>query len=87
MAVSPEPKLTIAALRPAREAAEAGRARVKRELLAETNGPYTTSELSYFLHSLLVNPTFDLPNFRSHPVAASFLLIDIPILNQRNMGE
>jgi hypothetical protein len=35
-------------LRPAREAAKAGRARVKRELLAETNGPYTTSELSYF---------------------------------------
>ncbi|MFZ0734525.1 MAG: hypothetical protein WAM79_19550, partial [Candidatus Sulfotelmatobacter sp.] len=36
------------ALRPAREATKAGQARVKRELLAETNGPYTTSELSYF---------------------------------------
>ena len=28
---------------------KAGRARVRSELLAETNGPYTTSELSYFL--------------------------------------
>jgi hypothetical protein len=28
---------------------KAGRARVKRELLAETNGPHTTSELSLFL--------------------------------------
>jgi hypothetical protein len=37
-------------LRPAREAAQAGRARVKRELLAETNGPYITSEL-FFLTS------------------------------------
>jgi hypothetical protein len=27
---------------------QAGRARVKRELLAETNGPYITSELSLF---------------------------------------
>jgi hypothetical protein len=27
---------------------EAGRARVKRELLAETNGPHTTSELLVF---------------------------------------
>jgi hypothetical protein len=47
--VSPEPELTIARDRPAREVSEAGRARVRSELLAETNGPYTTSELSYFL--------------------------------------
>jgi hypothetical protein len=32
-----------------REAATAGRARVKRELLAETNDPNTTSELLIFL--------------------------------------
>ena len=47
--MSPEPELTIARDSPAREVSKAGRARVIRELLAETNGPYTTSELSYFL--------------------------------------
>ncbi|SPF42083.1 hypothetical protein SBA1_420003 [Candidatus Sulfotelmatobacter kueseliae] len=35
-------------MRPAREAVRAGRARVKRELLAETNGSYITSELLIF---------------------------------------
>ena len=33
---------------PARDAAIAGQARVERELLAETNGPNTTSELLIF---------------------------------------
>ena len=53
MAVSPEPKLTIA------RSAPQGRFRkqVERgslsELLAETNGPHTTSELFLFLRSLL----------------------------------
>jgi len=53
LAVSPEPELTIARDSPAREVSEAGRARVRSELLAETNGPYITSELSYFWPSAL----------------------------------
>ncbi len=45
--MSPEPKQRSRAA--AREGSrEAGRARVKRELLAETNGPHTTSELLFF---------------------------------------
>ena len=38
----------IAQCSPARDGTESRSARVKRELLAETNGLYTTSELSYF---------------------------------------
>ena len=45
--MSPEPKRRSRGA-PAREALKAGRARVKRELLAETNGPHTTSELLFF---------------------------------------
>jgi hypothetical protein len=45
--VSPEPKRrSRAAAR--KSSSEAGQARVKRELLAETNGPHTTSELLIF---------------------------------------
>jgi len=47
LAVSPEPELTIAQ-RSLQRQSWAGRARVRSELLAETNGSYTTSELSYF---------------------------------------
>ena len=47
MAVSPEPELrSHDAAR--KGSSESRSARVIRELLAETNGPYTTSELSYF---------------------------------------
>src|SRR4029077_16392933 len=45
----PGAQAKIARSGPAREAVKAGRARVKRELLAETNEPDITSELSYFL--------------------------------------
>jgi hypothetical protein len=44
----PGARAKIARSSPAREAAIAGQARVKRELLAETNDPYTTSELLIF---------------------------------------
>src|ERR1039458_2271480 len=46
---------------PAREAARAGRERVKRELLAETNGPHTTSELLFFWSYELRVLSFELP--------------------------
>ena len=48
LAVSPEPELRSRAA-PRKGSSESRSARVKRELLAETNGSYTTSELSYFL--------------------------------------
>jgi len=51
--VSPEPELRSRET-PRKGSLESRSARVKRELLAETNGPYTTSELSYFLDRLLV---------------------------------
>jgi len=53
LAVSPEPELRSRET-PRKGSLESRSARVKRELLAETNGPYTTSELSYFLDRLLV---------------------------------
>ncbi|HKV80327.1 MAG TPA: hypothetical protein VJP02_19420, partial [Candidatus Sulfotelmatobacter sp.] len=46
-AVSPEPERDRAQ-QPRKGSSESRSARVKRELLAETNGSYTTSELSYF---------------------------------------
>jgi hypothetical protein len=58
----PGAQAKIARSGPAREAVKAGRARVKRELLAETNEPDITSELSYFLPpSQLLNPTQIVP--------------------------
>ena len=50
----PGARAKIARSGPAREAAKAGRARVKRELLAETNGPHTTSELLFYCYELRV---------------------------------
>ena len=50
----------IAQCSPARDGTESRSARVKRELLAETNGLYTTSELSYF------SPLNSLRKARSH---------------------
>ena len=47
MAVSPEPELRSRAA-PRKGSSESRSARVRSELLAETNGSYTTSELSYF---------------------------------------
>jgi hypothetical protein len=47
LAVSPEPELDRAQL-PRKGSSESRSARVRSELLAETNGSYTTSELSYF---------------------------------------
>ena len=46
--MSPEPERDRAQ-QPRKGSSESRSARVKRELLAETNGSYTTSELSYFL--------------------------------------
>ena len=46
--MSPEPKRDRAQ-QPRKGSSESRSARVKRELLAEMNGSYTTSELSYFL--------------------------------------
>ena len=48
MAVSPEPELR-SRVAPRKGGDESRSARVKRELLAETNGPHTTSELFLFL--------------------------------------
>jgi hypothetical protein len=71
LAVSPEPKLTIARSAPQGKALEAGRARVIRELLAETNGSYNTSELFLFGREYLVLSERFLP-------AKIFLGFEIP---------
>jgi len=76
LAVSPEPKRRSRAV-PAREAARAGRARVKRELLAETNGPHTTSELSLFLRPYFfgfwLTPPLSHQNSRQRAFASRWL--------------
>jgi hypothetical protein len=68
----------IARSSPAREALKAGRARVRSELLAETNGSYTTSELSYFYFLSLLVLGCSRP-VRSKTPANSKLLKDLTV--------